>query len=55
MIESLLILFRKNVSGVTVSPRSPSVIPSAYADEVFVVVRNDNDISKLVKCLNLFA
>ena len=54
VIEPLLILFRKNLSGVTVSTGIPSIVVSAYADDVAVVIKNDNDISAFVKCLNLF-
>ena len=46
-------LLRRNVTGVVISLEHPSVISSAYADDVSVVVK-DNDIAALVKCLDLF-
>ena len=47
-------LLRRNVTGVVISLEYPSVILSAYADDVSVVVKDDNDIAALVKCLDLF-
>ena len=47
-------LLRKNVSGVVISPESPSVVFSVFADDVSVVVKDNNDIVALDKCLDLF-
>lgn len=55
-IEPLLGHLRKHLTGITAPgcPLSPPVKLTAYADDVTVVIRNDNDIAVLLSALDLF-
>ena len=47
-------LLRKDLSGVVISPEYPSIVLSAYADDVSVRVKDDKDTAALIKCLDSF-
>ena len=47
-------LLRKDLSGVVISPEYPSIVLSAYADDVSVLVKDDKDTAALIKCLDSF-
>ena len=50
-IEPLLCTLGENISGLTCFPRSPPLKISAYADDVCVIIRNNQDIAALTESL----
>ena len=53
-IEPLLCTLRENISGLNCFPRSPPLKISAYADDVCVIIRNNQDITALTESLRTF-
>ena len=54
-MESLLIRLRSSLMGFPVTPSEEPVIVSAYADDVCVAVRSNNDITMLFECLHVYS
>ncbi len=55
-IEPLLSMLRKQLCGIGV-PGFPEVAPvklTAYADDVTVIIKSTDDVTKLISCLNKF-
>jgi len=54
LLEPLLINLRLSLSGFVPSPEEHHIIVSAYADDICVIIRNDQDLTTLLESLRMF-